>query len=144
MMQQNNPQAMHLIIWISFLSTIAVFFFILTNQTGGFGQYAQLDHNRMLDFTNEFAITCYVIGALMYVGHSIVPKLVRSPERSPVGLIVKLAMLESMALFGFVLAKNLQDGQAAIPFFALAAVGMIRACPLFKMERPQRPGTPIT
>ena len=126
------------------MTSVAAFFFVLVTVTGGFEQLQTLDPNRILNFNDQFAIAFYVLGALLYVGHSIVPQLARGPNGKFVGFALKMAMLEAIALFGFVLGHTKQDAQAAIAFFVLAIVGLVRACPLLKMNRPQRPGTPIT
>ena len=143
-MQKNVNESMFIILWGAFLFSIGVFFFLVTTLTGGFGQFEVLDHNRMLNFNDTFSVAFYSIGAIMYAGHSLAPKLARGPNAELPGFVIKMALLEALAVFGFVLGHMKQDAQASIPFFVLAAVGMLRASPLFKMQRPRKPGTPIT
>ena len=68
--------------------SIAVIFVLLTMLTGGFGQFEQLDHNRILNFNDQFSVSLYVITAILYAGHSMIPKLARGPNAAFVGFVV--------------------------------------------------------
>lgn len=136
------------IIWAAFLISVVIYIGILFSIFGGLSLIEDLDYHRIFLFNNPVALSLYVISTLALGAYFVVPNFIISTsdrKKAFTGFILRLALLESICLYGFILGIIQQDIQAAIPFFIMSFVGIFTMNPFTKLKdispKPTNPTT---
>ena len=134
------------ILWVAFFLSVVTYFAVLVFMHGGLGQLEHLDYDRMFLFDNPLALSLYVLSVLAIGASRVISGFVVSPSpqrKALAGFIIKLAILESICLYGFLLGLILKDIQAALPLFTLGLVGIFLVNPFTRLED-VKPSSPTT
>lgn len=105
------------IVFSTFMYMVIVYA-IAPNPEGTFGEAVK---------RNQLTLILYLVAFAEFVAASVVPSLIRKPERTK--LIVALALYEACAILGLMAAMIDRDWRLYIPTWVLALIGMLRVYP---------------
>ena len=112
-------------IWFALLASTFVYAFVAWQAIGTPPVALQRE------VLQPFMVVIYAVALVTYVAAFVASgALARRGAPRQTALIVRMAMLEAVAIFGLVAAFAARDARLFVPTWALALVGMLRSFPL--------------